>query len=76
MSNSAVNSIKRLKNDAAAKAEVWTADFGKRHIVPAAVLSGVYDRHILQEAQERGLALFWAHDPDELTSWIASTRRS
>ena len=73
VSNSAVNSIKRLKNDAAAKAEVWTEDFGKRHIVPAAVLSGVYDLHILQDAQARGLTLFWAHDLGQLTGWIAST---
>ena len=76
VSNSAVNSIKRLKNDAAAKAEVWTEDFGKRHIVPAAVLSGVYDLHILQEAQERELTLFWAHDLGALAGWIASTRTS
>lgn len=74
VSNSAVNSIKRLKNDAAAKAEAWTEDFGKRHIVPAAVLSGVYDLHILQDVQERGLNLFWVHDLGQLTGWIASTK--
>ncbi len=76
VSNSAVNSIKRLKNDAAAKAEVWTEDFGTRHMVPAAVLSGVYKLHILQEAQERGLTLFWAHDLGALAGWIARTRTS
>ena len=37
------------------------------------VLSGVYDLHILQDAQARGLTLFWAHDLDQLTGWIAST---
>lgn len=76
VSNSAVNSIKRLKNDAAAKAEVWTKDFGDRHIVPAAVLSGVYDLHILEDAQARGLSLFWAHALADLTGWIASTKAS
>lgn len=74
VSNSAVNSIKRLKNDAAAKAEVWTKDFGNRQIVPAAVLSGVYELHILQDAQERGLTLFWAHDLAQLTGWVEKTR--
>ena len=73
VSNSAVNSIKRLKNDAAAKAEAWTTDFGNRHVVPTAVLSGVYDLHILEDAQARGLTLFWAHGLDQLTDWIAST---
>jgi XamI-like restriction endonuclease len=74
VSNSAVNSVKRLNNDAAAKAEYWTADFGKRQVVPVAVLSGVYKLHNLLTAQERGLTLFWAHKLDALTEWVESTR--
>ena len=74
VSNSAVNSIKRLKNDAAAKAEVWTKDFGNRHVLPTAVLSGVFELHILGDAQARGLTLFWAHALDDLTDWVASTK--
>jgi hypothetical protein len=42
--------------------------------VPAAVLSGVYKLHNLEDAQNRGLALFWAHDLKALTDWIATTR--
>jgi hypothetical protein len=74
VSNSATNSVKRLNNDAAAKAEAWLDDFGTRQVVPAAVLSGVYKPHNLQDAQNRGLALFWAHDLKSLTDWIATTR--
>ena len=74
VSNSATNSVKRLNNDAAAKAEAWLKDFGTRQVVPAAVLSGVYKLHNLEEAQNRGLALFWAHDLKALTEWIATTR--
>lgn len=74
VSNSATNSVKRLNNDAAAKAEQWLHDFGKRPIIPAAVLSGVYKLHNLIDAQERGLTLFWAHDLAELVSWIEQTR--
>ena len=74
VSNSAINSVKRLNNDAAAKAEAWIKDFGRRQVVPAAVLSGVYKLHNLEDAQDRGLALFWAHDLRALTDWIASTR--
>jgi hypothetical protein len=74
VSNSATNSVKRLNNDAAAKAEAWIKDFGRRQVVPAAVLSGVYKLHNLQDAQERGLAIFWAHDLKALTDWIESTR--
>lgn len=74
VSNSAINSVKRLNNDAARKAETWRQDFGQLQVVPAAVLSGVYKLHNLKDAQARGLALFWAHDLSALTKWILSTQ--
>jgi hypothetical protein len=74
VSNSATNSVKRLNNDAAAKAEAWRADFGRTQVVPAAVLSGVYKLHNLEDAQSRGLTLFWAHHLIEMIRWIESTR--
>lgn len=74
VSNSSTNSVKRLNNDAAAKAEIWIRDFGTRQIVPAAVLSGVFKVHNLENAQNRGLTLFWAHDLDQLVHWISRTR--
>ena len=74
VSNSATNSVKRLNNDAAAKAVEWLKDFGILQVVPAAVLSGVYKLHNLEDAQHRGLALFWAHDLRALTDGIATTR--
>lgn len=74
VSNSALNSVKRLNNDAAAKAEAWRRDFGERHVVPTAVLSGVYRLHNLEDAQERGLSLFWAHALDALVDWVEATR--
>jgi hypothetical protein len=70
VSNSALNSIKRVNNDAAVKAEVWLKDFGTRNIVPAAVLSGVYKLRHLSEAQNRGLTLFWSHDLQRLVTWV------
>jgi hypothetical protein len=75
VSNSATNSIKRLNNDAAVKAEVWRRDFGEMNVIPAAVLSGVYKLHHLEDAQRRGLALFWSHTLDaQLLDWIERTR--
>jgi hypothetical protein len=74
VSNSSVNSVKRLNNDAAAKAEAWVHDFGAKQMVPAAVLSGVFKLHNLVDAQGRGLALFWAHDLSALVSWIGRTK--
>lgn len=75
VSNSSTNSVKRLNNDAAVKATSWKTDFGLRQVVPSAVLSGVYKLHNLRDAQDRGLALFWAHDLAPLTEWITRTKR-
>lgn len=74
VSNSSTNSVKRLNNDAAVKAEVWRHDFGTTQVVPVAVLSGVYKLHNLEEAQRRGLTIFWAHRLDDLGRWIERSR--
>lgn len=76
VSNSFTNSIKRLNNDIAVKAGTWRNDFGTVHVVPSAVLSGVYKLRNLQNAQDRGLTIFWTHSLHELTSWIDRTRGS
>ena len=74
VSNSSTNSVKRLNNDAAVKSEYWLKLFGTSQVVPAAVLSGVFKVLNLEQAQERGLALFWAHDLEKLGAFIESTR--
>ena len=74
VSNSSTNSVKRLNNDAAIKAETWRSDFGTLQVVTAAVLSGVYNNHNLEDAQNRGLTLFWAHDLDSMIEWLLSTK--
>jgi hypothetical protein len=74
VSKSYINSVKRLNNDAAVKASSWKRDFGLRQVVPTAVLSGVYKLHNLQDAQERGLTLIWAHNLKPLTDWITRTK--
>ena len=74
VSNSSTNSVKRLNNDAAVKAVSWCRDFGETQVVPTAVLSGVYKLHNLEDAQNRGLALFWAHDLDALIDFIERTK--
>jgi hypothetical protein len=74
VSNSALNSIKRVKNDVASKAATWRQRFGDDNVVPTAVLSGVYDLQMLIDVQTDGLVLIWAHDLGSLVRWIASTR--
>jgi hypothetical protein len=74
VSNSSVNSVKRLNNDVAAKAEIWRQDFGSTMVVPVAVLSGVYDLDMLEDAQRGGLTIYWAHRLGDLIQWIEQTR--
>jgi len=74
VSNSSTNSVKRLNNDAAVKAEIWRHDFGASQVVPVAVVSGVYKLHNLEEAQQRGLTLYWAHRLADLGEWIERGR--
>lgn len=74
VSNSSTNSIKRLNNDAAAKAQHWTRQFGTEQLIPSATLSGVFKLGNLTDAQKSGLTLFWAHDLGTMTTWIESTR--
>lgn len=70
VSNSATNSIKRLNNDAAAKATTWREEFGKSQIVVVAVLDGVYALGNLLDAQQVGLTIFWAHDLASMIRWM------
>lgn len=74
VSNSSTNSVKRLNNDAAVKAEYWLKVFGTAQVVPCAALAGVFKVLNLQQAQERGLSLFWSHDLSALGEFIESTK--
>jgi hypothetical protein len=75
VSNSAVNSFKRINHEAAGKARKWLSSFGTAHLVPTAVISGVFNINNLLRAQEDGLTLFWAHDLKKLGQFVASVER-
>lgn len=72
VSNSAVNSVKRINREAVAKAVYWLDAFGTNQVVPTAVISGVFNVNNLMQAQETGLTLFWSHDLKKLGNFIAS----
>lgn len=74
VSNSKVNSVKRVNNDAAVKARIWTQEFGTQLIVPAAVIAGVYNPPNLTTAQDAGLSIWWSHDLEKMTDWITCTK--
>lgn len=70
-SSSALNSIKRVLNDTAAKAKHWRTKAGEE-VVPIALLSGVFGIESLKSAQESGLYLVWTHDLDSFVDWLYS----
>ena len=68
-SSSVVNSVKRVLNDTAAKAQEWHRHAGMT-IVPIALLSGVFGVNDLQRAQMAGLFLVWLHDLAPIEEWL------
>ena len=74
VSNSALNSVKRIKNDAAVKAKLWIQEFGTQPIVPAAVIAGVFNPANLISAQSDGLTLWWSHDLAAMVEWVDQAR--
>lgn len=75
VSNSVLNSVKRINNDAAAKAKYWLEAFGRNQVVPAAAIAGVFKMENLKQAQNKGLDIYWSHDLDRLGVFIDSTRK-
>lgn len=73
VSNSEVNSYKRLNHDTLAKRESWTRSFGDS-VIPSAILAGVFSPANVETAQAAGLTIFWAHRIDDLGAFVESTR--
>jgi hypothetical protein len=72
VSNSEINSVKRLNREVGGKADQWRGAFGEQ-VIPGAVLSGVFKLRNLVEAQDRQrIAIFWEHDLDALLNFVAS----
>ena len=70
VSNSAVNSYKRLVREAGGKATDWLRDLGAAQVVPGAVIGGVFNADNVIAAQAKGLAIFWSHRLEDLTEFI------
>lgn len=70
VSNSGVNSYKRLNHDTLAKYYAWIEFFGRANVVPTAVLAGVYSPANVVAAQEAGLTIFWSHRLGDLDRFV------
>jgi hypothetical protein len=73
VSNSSVNSYKRIVHDAGGKASHWYQQLGKAQVVPTAVMSGVFSVANLAKVQsENALYLYWQHRLEDLKAFILS----
>lgn len=75
VSNSAVNSYKRLNHETLEKLQAWIEDFGRANVVPSAVLAGVYSPQNILDAQATGLTIFWSHRISDLGAFVEGSRR-
>ena len=73
VSNSTVNSYKRVVHDTGGKAAHWYQQLGRAQVVPCAVLSGVFAPANLAKVQnDGGVYLFWQHRLSDLSDFINS----
>lgn len=75
VSNSAVNSYKRLNHETIEKHLAWRKSFGESNVVPAAVLAGVYSPQNVLDAQATGLLIFWSHRISDLGAFVEGTKK-
>lgn len=75
VSNSAVNSYKRLVHDTGGKAETWYRQLGAAQVIPAAVLSGVFNPANCEDVQnDKRVALFWQHRLRDLADFVTRAK--
>jgi hypothetical protein len=72
VSNSAVNSYKRVVHDTGGKAAHWYNALGKASTIPCAVLGGVFARQNLEQVQTADVYLFWQHRLHDLADYVRS----
>lgn len=73
VSNSEVNSFKRVMNDSVSKATEWKRALGEDQVIPLMVLRGVFNPDNLMTAQ-RDMAIVWEHRLDDLTAFVQKAK--
>jgi hypothetical protein len=70
VSNSSVNSYKRIVHDTGGKAAHWYNSLGRASTIPCAVLGGVFARQNLEHVQNMDVYLFWEHRLQDLADYV------
>lgn len=75
VSNSSVNSYKRIVHDTGGKAATWYRTLGDAQVVPAAVMSGIFSVANLENVQNNmRVALFWQHRLKDLATFVQQAK--
>lgn len=75
VSNSSVNSYKRIVHDTGGKATIWHREIGRANIVVSAVLNGVFSVANLEHVQnDKDVFLFWDHRLADLQAFVEATK--
>lgn len=75
VSNSAVNSHKRLVHDTGGKAVIWHDRIGRANMIAAAVLNGVFSPANCESVQnDRDVFLFWDHRLEDLRTFVEAAK--
>jgi hypothetical protein len=72
VSNSTVNSYKRIVHDTGGKSAHWYSALGKASTIPCAVLGGVFAPQNLEHVQKADVYLFWQHRLQDLADYVTS----
>lgn len=72
VSNSTVNSYKRIVHDTGGKAAHWYRALGQQAIIPCAALGGVFSRANIQHVQGTGVYFFWQHRLQDLADFVSA----
>ena len=74
VSNSSLNSVKRLIRETGGKARQWNEEFGRK-VITGAVLAGVFNLSNLKSAQEEHkICIFWEHNLVPLKTFVSRAR--
>lgn len=73
VSNTSINSVKRVLRETGGKALKWRQNYGDRQVLTAIVLSGVFkSSDILKAQSEFGIFVVFDHDLSRLTDFVRS----
>lgn len=75
VSNSAVNSHKRLNHEIVDKIVKWNKFFDRNTFLGGCVLQGIFTINNLISAQQDGVAIFWSDNLSELVRFVLNTKQ-